>query len=1009
MEQDDSQPGAENPETPSNRQRNRILKAGESLGNYRVVRCICASLYANYYQMQHVRDLHEVTVVIFHPMTREDPEFLDRLQSFLDASKKFKYERFPKITEYAEINDRHCLFLEPVQGMSLTNYLNENAEPGKSGIGPDRTTRILAQLHGALGYAHTAGYDHRDLSSDHIFISEKGNIQILGLGFKSVLGIELFERIVSASVLPFAKKEAIAHVTSLDALSPEYRLGMAEDMRADIYAVGMIGYWLLTGMKPEPANLTPASKLVEMLPKNWDRFFKYSMMKDREERYRSCKVALLGLKEADPETGSERAHFVQRHIDRIPVPKGIRQRGESATSVYRITVISLVGIALLALTAAISGTILSLGGGSEMATKAKDLDDADLILRVKPARSLVTIEGTNLSFLIRDGQLPLNISPGEHQFKITAPEHDPKVHTVRVLKEELTRSAVELNPAWAVIEVQTEPEAAIFFVDEAGVEIQIGTSDEEGRYALRKVSGQNTYAIRIKKAGFQPYDIADEEFSVGEEVAIEASMELLPSIISVQTEPSGAAVYVDNLRIGQSPIAEFGVVPEEMHTVQVELDGFRGATREIQMEVGEAQLIDFGELIPRSGALAFDLKFIGREELDLVELSEEVRVVMERELFRTDAAELEQILEGWHEIEFEHPYYLADPVRVRISDRETEEVSVEFRPKPAYVELEVPSGLSPTVLINGRVGRVIDGRVQVPSYQVLQVEIRIRDHLNLRRSLELEPGRTLKWVVTPSRIPPPVLEKDWKVPYIGLACQWLDPGSYTMGSPLKEHGRIPNEGPQTLINLNRGFWIAAYETTQQQYEWIMEANPSSTRGPKKPVDSVTWAEAKEFCQRLTEKERRAGRLPKGYVYRLPTEAEWEYAARAGSEGAFFFGEQADVSNGNFQGVYPRDWEEGRPSSDFYGTREVGSYAPNAFGLYDMHGNLSEWTLDKYNGRLKGGEATDPLPYPSGKEVTLRGGSWENNAKLVRSASRDRVSPQTQSNSIGFRVVLAPGL
>jgi len=188
----------------------------------------------------------------------------------------------------------------------------------------------------------------------------------------------------------------------------------------------------------------------------------------------------------------------------------------------------------------------------------------------------------------------------------------------------------------------------------------------------------------------------------------------------------------------------------------------------------------------------------------------------------------------------------------------------------------------------------------------------------------------------------------------------------------------------------------------------MDQMPAEFGGPKHPVDRVSWQLAQAFCEALTAREAAAGRLPAGYVYRLPTEAEWEYAARSGSNTPFHFGERADTSCGNFRGVYPRQFDAGQASTETYGTEPVGSYAPNAFGLYDVHGNVSEWTLDAYNGRLPGGRLTDPEPRTGGAgRYTLRGGSWQDFAVRVRSAARSEAGIHTESNAIGLRIFLAP--
>jgi len=154
-----------------------------------------------------------------------------------------------------------------------------------------------------------------------------------------------------------------------------------------------------------------------------------------------------------------------------------------------------------------------------------------------------------------------------------------------------------------------------------------------------------------------------------------------------------------------------------------------------------------------------------------------------------------------------------------------------------------------------------------------------------------------------------------------------------------------------------------------------------------------------------------GRIPDGYLYRLPTEAEWEYFCRAGANTVFAWGNTADNSQGNFQGTYPRDFSSAEISTEaHYGTISVGSYVPNTWGLYDVHGNVREWVLDGYNDRHPGGKHLDFSLKESGdRGRTIKGGGWEDFAHRCRVASRDPFKANTGSSSIGFRIVLAPEL
>ena len=198
-----------------------------------------------------------------------------------------------------------------------------------------------------------------------------------------------------------------------------------------------------------------------------------------------------------------------------------------------------------------------------------------------------------------------------------------------------------------------------------------------------------------------------------------------------------------------------------------------------------------------------------------------------------------------------------------------------------------------------------------------------------------------------------------------------------------------DEQPVTTVTL-RPFWLAKTEVTQAQWEAVMGGHPSEFEGGQLPVESVSWNDAMEFCRKLTERERQAGRLPTGNIYTLPTEAQWEYACRAGTTGDY--AGQVDAMA----------WYE-KNSRD--ATHAVGTKQANAWGLYDMHGNVWEWCLDWY-GAYSGGRVTDPKGVPSGSIRVLRGGSWGSVAYGARSASRGNGGPGFRNGLIGFRPALS---
>ncbi len=231
---------------------------------------------------------------------------------------------------------------------------------------------------------------------------------------------------------------------------------------------------------------------------------------------------------------------------------------------------------------------------------------------------------------------------------------------------------------------------------------------------------------------------------------------------------------------------------------------------------------------------------------------------------------------------------------------------------------------------------------------------------------------------------------------------FIPPNTFNLGSPGTEANRSSDEGPQTVVTLTRGFWIGKYEVTQGEYLAVIGSNPSGFPGDlKRPVESVSWLDATNYCARLTQQELTAGRIPPGSHYRLPTEAEWEYAARAGTSTRFYYGDDP-----GFLSLSNNAWYAFNSGNM---PHPVGQKAPNFWGLYDMEGNVSEWCLDWY-GAYPGGFETDPQG-PASNSIgvkVIRGGAWDAFESDCRSARRgtEGVSPFITDFILGFRVVLA---
>ena len=209
-----------------------------------------------------------------------------------------------------------------------------------------------------------------------------------------------------------------------------------------------------------------------------------------------------------------------------------------------------------------------------------------------------------------------------------------------------------------------------------------------------------------------------------------------------------------------------------------------------------------------------------------------------------------------------------------------------------------------------------------------------------------------------------------------------------MGSPASDAVRCDNE-TQHQVTISKPFWMGMTQVTQAQWQALMGNNPSNFKGNDLPVEQVSWDDVVSFCKKLTDWALAAGTLPAGYECRLPTEAEWEYACRAGTTGAY----AGDLDR---MGWYDKN-------SDFT-SHAVAGKDPNAWGLYDMHGNVGEWCQGWY-GDYPAGAVIDPIGPVAGDWRVSRGGGWLYPSILCRSANRGRCRPDGRDMNLGFRVAL----
>jgi formylglycine-generating enzyme required for sulfatase activity len=228
---------------------------------------------------------------------------------------------------------------------------------------------------------------------------------------------------------------------------------------------------------------------------------------------------------------------------------------------------------------------------------------------------------------------------------------------------------------------------------------------------------------------------------------------------------------------------------------------------------------------------------------------------------------------------------------------------------------------------------------------------------------------------------------------IGMKSVLVPAGEFMMGSSEDEWGREPEEGPLHRVRIGRAFYMAAHEVSQRQYEAVTGQNPAKFRGAERPVESVSWDEAKAFCEKLSARE--------GVLYRLPMEAEWEYACRAGTQTLFSSGNAISTALANLD----LHGDQARKPETARGTTAVGSFPANSWGLHDLHGNVAEWCADWHDPKYYASSPTaDPKGPSKGTLRVVRGGSLIDFTESCRSAFRGSSPPDERRPARGFRVV-----
>ncbi|MDP0500972.1 MAG: SUMF1/EgtB/PvdO family nonheme iron enzyme [Verrucomicrobiota bacterium JB022] len=995
-----------------------LLQKGDRLGPYLVMERLAVHLFGALYRV----DKEQYGQVLIHVLPKSlssDPVFH---KAYLGRCAKLNSL---KDTGLLEIRDgdrfEERLVIEYVDEAGLQTlgdyFYDQRPDPGLS---VSQLKTLMGKVTDAFKAARSRMIGHFALTPDMVMVSPKGDVFVYGFGLYESLQRRKFEVFLSGAIIPILEDDERVHLTAMDTFSPEVRNDEEFDQRADIFSLGILTYFLLTGQKPTREWVLPTEARPE-LTEGWDLFISRCLEPDAYDRFANLNAFGEDLNRAEKlhhvARSQEQKGQVLQNLEGLPLPKKLQQRySRSAQNYIRLGFLVAAGVAVLGLAWMGLQFFTAQNAAPEPTERVitrlePGARGVDLLVRTFPARASLRFPEQSQQFVVSEGQLALDLPRGTYTVEVSAPRFNTVRRRLEVAGEPVTLD-LQLQPEVAELQLTSRPGATVDVLLPEGVALYLDRVPDTGTLTLPDRLLVGRYQLRVSSPGYTPA-LLDVDLRNGEPARVTAPLEPLPSPLQVLSQPEGLAVMVNGQRRGKTPLTLNNLPLGEALQVTVGEGGYKTANREVTLRAGEPQVLDFGALEERRGELELKVSMAGRTPTP--DQLAALQVAVGDESYSGQPAVVADVRAGSEQIRVEHPDFVAVAREVNVLEDDRTRVTIDLAPKPAAVRVQLPEGLPHALLVNReRQTPRADGLYEVAALEPLQLQLFVQHYQPAATQVTIPPNKAYLWQPELKPLAGPQTGEAWEVPYLAMELLWIPAGRDELGSPVEEPDRRPADGPITPVALERGYWIAKHEVTQRLYTALMGRNPSENRGGEDlPVDSVSWRDAMQFCARLTEQERRYGRVPAGYEYRLPTEMEWEYAARAGSDAPFSFGAQAvGGEQGNFRGEYPRNFRQfqGRTTTTTErpnGPQPVGSYLPNAWGLYDVHGNVAEWTLDGYLDRLPGEAVGNYTREVGTMGRAVRGGSWQEAAEFARSASRSRLSETTSRASLGFRVVLAP--
>jgi sulfatase modifying factor 1 len=984
----------------------------ERIGDYDLIEKIGSGGMGEVWLGENVHTGLRYAVKLLPQEATRDRNFVAR---FFDEGRLMAQLEHPHIVRvhhvgHDERSGRHYLVMDYVEGpegkpQSLHEVLALSPD---NRLSPMKTLAWATQVVEALAFAHGQHVVHRDIKPANILIDKEGNARITDFGLAKAIGEEFVRTQIHQSIqlsmhgtlsdIPTQRfspgdvgeaerslgdqktispdDSKASHRTTAESLlgtydymSPEQRgelPGVEVGPASDVYSFGVMLYRMLTGRRPS-GMAEPPSQLVEGLSTKWDVIVAHCLKHQPNDRYANGAELLAAL-------------------------EGVSRCGSGFTRLAKA------GVWIAILTCVVIGGYV---GWTRLQTPSRrqaqpvtpviipeqapsNVAKVPFQIEVEPVGASVTLTHDRLGLVaeqkVSGKGLDVQLAPGTYHALVTADGY-------RTVQQDIEVS--ESKPLWQVklserrgeLVVTSNPGVSVSALGPDGKAMPLGTTDAQGHLTVTTLR-EGDYTLNLGLADYRGETV---RVSLIEGRQVEAKKVLEPMLGKLKIGGRNEMeVYEATRRLGKAN--DWIELPAGTHDLELRCKGFRTERIQVMIPPNRPVVQQSPTLVAQSGSIRIIASSAAESDDYLPKQKAQVRI----DTGQWREVTLPYIEEGLscesHQVELKIAGYGRPSVK-QVTVKDAQVSPAEFSLTPDEGTVTITSNASETEVFDAsgkKLGSIDRPGVDANSQQVVLEEIR-----------------------------GPVVGEAWTVPDLNMILVYVEPGSFQMGS----NNGNGNEKPAHIVRISQPFWMGKYEVTNEQYRrFVEESRYDGSREADSdylrhrrdwshylspqvnyPTVCVSWNNALAFCRWLTESERNAGRLPDRYVYRLPTEAEWEYAARGGTKSRGF--RYAGSNNPNEIGWYPDRWG--------HITQPVGQKKPNELGLYDMSGNAWEWCHDWYAGDYYGkSPSSDPTGPSFGNGRVLRGGSWERIYANPRATNREKLRWYSGRDIFGFRVVVS---